>query len=73
MSSPHSHLFELPLPERLQLLADLWDSIAATPEQVPFPDWQLKELERRKAEYLSNPDSGISLEDAMQRIRARNG
>jgi putative addiction module component (TIGR02574 family) len=73
MSSTYSHLFNLPLPERLQLVADLWDSIAATPEQVPLPEWQIEELERRKAEYLRNPSLASSWEEVKPRIRAPQG
>jgi hypothetical protein len=28
----------------LQLLEDLWDSIAQTPDQIPVLDWQKEEI-----------------------------
>lgn len=46
--------------EKLQLVEDLWDDIAAAPEGVPFADWQKEELSRRKAAFEQNPHSGRS-------------
>lgn len=40
----------LPPEERFELLADVWDSIAAEPEAVPVPEWHREELDRRLAE-----------------------
>lgn len=48
------------MPERVQFVEDLWDSIARSSEQVPIPQWQRDELARRKRNYLSNPDSGFT-------------
>jgi putative addiction module component (TIGR02574 family) len=33
-------LFELSPSEKLQLVEDLWDDLAATPDAVPVHDWQ---------------------------------
>ena len=40
----------LPVDERLQLVEQLWDSIAADASQVPVPDWHKAELDRRLAD-----------------------
>lgn len=40
----------LPPEARFELLADVWDSIAAEPEAVPVPEWHREELDRRLAE-----------------------
>ncbi|MBT8338163.1 MAG: addiction module protein [Gemmatimonadetes bacterium] len=45
-----SAILRLPPEERIELLGDAWDAIAATPEDVPIPEWHLKELERRLAD-----------------------
>lgn len=71
MNAEFTQVFELTLSEKLQLLEDLWDSIALVPEQIPVLDWQKKELARRKALYLQNPDSGSSWEAAKERIRSQ--
>lgn len=69
MNPEFTQVFELTLSEKLQLLEDLWDSIAESPEQIPLLDWQIAELAQRKAAYLQNPDSGSSWEAVKQRIR----
>ncbi len=66
-------VFELSLSEKLQLVEDLWDDIAAVPVDVPVRDWQKEELDRRKANFLSNPGSGLSWEEVQRRIRKRYG
>lgn len=71
MNTEFTQVFELSLSEKLQLLEDLWDSIAQVPEQIPVLDWQKEELARRKAAYLENPGSGSSWEAAKERIRNR--
>jgi putative addiction module component (TIGR02574 family) len=43
-------IMRLPVEERLQLLEQVWDSIAADPNTVPVPEWHLRELERRLAD-----------------------
>lgn len=69
MNTEFTQVFELTLSEKLQLLEDLWDSIAQVPEQIPVLDWQKEELAKRKAAYSQNPNSGSSWESAKERIR----
>ncbi len=66
-------LFDLSSPEKLQLVEDLWDDLAATPSEVPVYDWQKEELARRKANLTSKPASGLSWEEVKARIRSRHG
>ncbi len=66
-------IFDLTPPEKLQLVEDLWDDLAATPGEVPVHDWQKDELARRKANLLNNPSSGLSWEEVKRRIRSRYG
>ncbi len=39
-------LFDLSPAEKLQLVEDLWDDLASTPSDIPFPEWQKEELSR---------------------------
>ncbi len=64
-------IFDLSPSEKLQLVEDLWDDIAAEPETVPVHDWQKQELERRKANLLNNPASALPWEEVKLRVRAR--
>jgi putative addiction module component (TIGR02574 family) len=69
MNAEFTQVFELTISEKLQLLEDLWDSIALVPEQIPVLDWQKEELAQRKAAHLQNPELGSSWEAAKNRIR----
>jgi putative addiction module component (TIGR02574 family) len=50
-------VFDLSPAEKLQLVEDLWDDLAASPDAVPVHDWQKQELARRKAKLQKNPAS----------------
>ena len=66
-------IFDLSPSEKLQLVEDLWDDLAGTPEAVPVHDWQKQELARRKANLLQNPASGLAWEEVKRRVRRRHG
>jgi putative addiction module component (TIGR02574 family) len=66
-------VFDLSPSEKLQLVEDLWDDLAAIPSDVPMPDWQVEELDRRKANLESNPASGLGWEEVKRRVRTRHG
>lgn len=73
MSSHNISVFDLSPSEKLQLVQDLWDDLASNPESVPVHDWQKKELDRRKANLLNNPGSGLAWEQIQRRVRSRHG
>jgi len=73
MSHKGPSVFDLSPAEKLQLVEDLWDDLAGTPEAVPIHDWQKQELARRKANLLKNPALSLTWEDVQQRARARDG
>jgi putative addiction module component (TIGR02574 family) len=68
-----SSVFDLSPSEKLQLVEDLWDDLAATPEAVPVYDWQKQELARRKANLMKNSASVSTWEEVQRRIRSRYG
>jgi putative addiction module component (TIGR02574 family) len=45
----------LSVPERVQLVEVLWDSIARSNRELPVPQWQKDELARRKRKLPSEP------------------
>jgi putative addiction module component (TIGR02574 family) len=71
MNSKEASVFDLSPSEELQLVEDLRDDLAATPEAVPVHDWQKRERERRKANLLRSPASASTWEDVMRRVRGR--
>jgi len=73
MNPTNTSIFDLSPSEKLQLVEDLWDDLAATPEAVPVHDWQKEELARRKARLMKNPASGLTWEEVKRRVRSRYG
>jgi putative addiction module component (TIGR02574 family) len=61
--NPTPSIFDPSPSEKLQLVEDLWDDLAATPDAVPVQEWQRQELERRKANLKNNPASGLAWEE----------
>ena len=73
MSQVDRSIFDLSPAEKLQLVEDLWDDLAANIENVPIHDWQIREVERRRANLEKNPSSGVLWEDVKRRIRNKYG
>ena len=42
---------KLGLAEKILLVEDVWDSIALSNSELPLPDWQKMELDKRYKEY----------------------
>jgi putative addiction module component (TIGR02574 family) len=66
-------IFDLSPAEKLQLVQDLWDDLAASPEVIPVQDWQIQELARRRTNLLGNPASGLMWEEVKRRVRRPHG
>lgn len=73
MSSNRISVFDLSPAEKLQLVEDLWDDLAASPETVPIFEWQKEELDRRKKNLQNHPTSGLGWEEVKRRVRSRYG
>ena len=59
----------LSLAERILLVEEIWDSIAAEAESVGIPQSHKDELERRLAARDADPGSGSSWEDVKARLQ----
>ena len=57
--------------ERLELLEQLWDSLADTPDAVPLTDAQREELDRRLDDLDREGPIGIPWNEVLDRIRNR--
>ncbi|MCB9741210.1 MAG: addiction module protein [Alphaproteobacteria bacterium] len=53
--------------ERILLLQDLWDRVAAKPERVPVTEAQRAEIERRIDAYEADRSGGISWDEVKRR------
>jgi len=62
---------QLSVPERLDLISELWDSIPDSLEELPIPEWHSEELERRLADADANPSAAIPWEEVRQRLRKK--
>lgn len=71
MTQVNTSVFDLSPSEKLQLVEDLWDDLAADPDTVPIHDWQKEELARRKANLMRNPASTLTWEEIKRRARSR--
>lgn len=75
MGKPAFDYRSLSVEDRLQLVGDIWDSIAedanAHPEVLPLSEAQKAELDRRVADIRDNPSSGVTMDEALDKIRAR--
>ena len=60
---------EMSVPERIQLVEDIWDSIAADAKAVPVTAAQKAELDRRLWAMRRNPGAGVPWEVAKAKIR----
>ena len=64
MNSPISNFKELPISERIQLVEDIWGSIAEeTPVSLHLSTTDQAELQRRLAAHNADPSSSIPWEE----------
>jgi putative addiction module component (TIGR02574 family) len=64
-------LLNLSVSERIQLVEDIWDSIAMAPESLQLSDEQRTELDRRLEAYHNDPAQGMPWDTVRARIRNR--
>ncbi|MFW0860006.1 MAG: addiction module protein, partial [Dehalococcoidia bacterium] len=64
-----ANLRTLPLVERIRLVEDLWDSIAADQVALPITDEQRAELDRRLDAYESGEIKGRVASEVIADIR----
>jgi len=61
----------LGIEERLTLVEELWDSIAADSSAVPLTQTQRDELDRRITDHEANPDDVVPWEEIKTSITER--
>lgn len=62
------YILQLSVEERIRLVEAIWDSIAATPEEVDITEAQKEELDRRMEAYRQNPGRGVSWQQVQEDI-----
>ena len=64
MSTLTPNFKELPISERIELVEDIWDSIAEeTPDSLHLSPEERSEPHRRLADHVADPASGIPWEE----------
>ncbi|MGK7931088.1 MAG: addiction module protein [Microcystaceae cyanobacterium] len=67
-STLSEQIFPLSIPEKLQLIEDIWESIVINENQIPLSQSQQQELDQRLASYQDINNQGSRWEDVKQRI-----
>ncbi|HEX8280504.1 MAG TPA: addiction module protein [Chthoniobacterales bacterium] len=70
MSQSLQDLRRLPIQQRIQLVEDLWDSIAEDAAAIHLSNEQIAELDRRLDALEAQPESGTPWHIARERILA---
>ena len=63
-----AEVLQLPVSERIRIVAAIWDSIVDSPEPVELSDEQKAELDRRLEALEKNPDEGSSWAEVRARL-----
>jgi len=63
----------LSVDERIHLVQEIWDGIAADTEPPPLTDAQRSEVARRIAEHKRDPSRAIPWDEALATLRERYG
>ena len=71
MNAVRKEALALSAKDRLHLIEELWDSLAATPEIVPVTDAQRKELARRRRTHARNPEAARPWEEVRRKLERR--
>jgi putative addiction module component (TIGR02574 family) len=61
-------LDQLSVAERILLVEEIWDSIAAEAESLPLSEAQQQDLKRRVAAYEANPKAGSNWGEVKARL-----
>ncbi|MCX6915706.1 MAG: addiction module protein [Verrucomicrobia bacterium] len=61
----------LPVPERLQLVEDIWNSIADAPHALELTEEDKRLIDERLEARRQNPSAGSPWEEVCARITAR--
>ena len=62
---------ELSIPERIQLVEDIWDTISAKASSVELTDEEKKIIDARLEKYHQNPELGSPWAEACNRIASK--
>lgn len=74
VSAPYiDQILRLSVDERLRLVQQIWDSIAAESEPPPLSDAQRSEVRRRLEAYRQDPSRVIPADEVFRELEERYG
>jgi putative addiction module component (TIGR02574 family) len=59
----------LSIADRLELVQEIWDSIAASQEEIPLTETQKQEFDRRLADLDANPNNVLTWDEIKAQVR----
>lgn len=68
MNTNVADILELSVAERIQIVEEIWESIAADSSKLPLTDEMRAELDRRLEAYDKDPEAGIAWEELEKRL-----
>ena len=72
MSQPLIRFKDLPIAERIELVEDIWDSIAEqSTTALPMSREDLEEMHRRLGAHRADPGQSRNWEEVLQLLRGR--
>ncbi|HQO02925.1 MAG TPA: addiction module protein [Spirochaetota bacterium] len=63
-----SDTLDLSIPERIQLVGDIWDTIAQKEDTVSLTEYEKQIIDERLEKYHKKPSAGSSWNDVKGRI-----
>jgi putative addiction module component (TIGR02574 family) len=61
----------LSIADRLELVQEIWDSIAASQEEIPLTETQKQEFDRRIADLDANPNNILTWDEIKAQVRGQ--
>lgn len=60
----------LSIPERVQLVQEIWDTLQSTVEQLPLTEEQKAVVDRRLEEHRRDPSSAVPWDEVKARLES---
>jgi len=64
-----SDIEKMSLPDRLEAMELLWDSISENPEKIDSPDWHREILNKRESKVNSGKAQYLTLSELKDRLK----
>lgn len=61
----------LSVPERIQLVEDIWDTIAVGADAIELSEEEKRTIDNRLEAYHRNPNEGSAWEDVLKRVTSK--